>query len=61
LYRAIEKKKQVNHDCHGSVGSASLNIAVFDNRSVSLLEVKGLKYVSLTIAIFKLALPTEPR
>jgi hypothetical protein len=39
---AIEKKKQIEEALtlnHGSVGSAGLNIAVFDNHQASLLKV----------------------
>jgi hypothetical protein len=42
-----------------AVVSTGLNTATFDNRQVSLLEVTGLKHVSLTTALFKLGLPTE--
>jgi hypothetical protein len=43
-----------------TVVSTGLNTAIFDNRQVSLLEVRlGLKRVSLTTALFKLGLPTE--
>jgi hypothetical protein len=50
-YNTVRPKEinRVNHDYHGSVGSASLNAAGFDNcRSC------------LTTAIFKLALSTAP-
>jgi hypothetical protein len=42
------KTNRVSRDHHGSVGSAVLNIAIFDTCLVSQLEVK--KHVSLTTA-----------
>jgi hypothetical protein len=60
LLRGRKKINRVSHDCHGSVGSPSLNIAVPDNRQGSPLEVRGLKYLSLITATVKQALPTKP-
>jgi hypothetical protein len=57
----VQSKKPQSHDYYdSSVGSASLNISVFDNRQVSLLEVEGFKYVSFITATFKLPLSAEP-
>jgi hypothetical protein len=46
----MEKNKSVSHDYHGSVGNTSLNIAAFDNRQATLLEIRAFKCLSLTIA-----------
>jgi hypothetical protein len=58
-YDVIEKKNGLSHYYHGSVGRSSLNMAAFDNHQVSLLGNRRFKFVSLTIVIFKLRLPTE--
>jgi hypothetical protein len=60
LLRGRKKINRVSHDCHGSVGSPILNIAVPDNRQGSPLEVRGLKYLYLITATVKQALSTKP-
>jgi hypothetical protein len=48
-YRAIKKNYKSSKP---RLAWFSLNVSVFNNRQVSLLEVRGLKYVSLRTPIF---------
>jgi hypothetical protein len=59
IYRSIEKNR-VSHDYRGSVGSASLNIAIVKETYLSPLTSNRETERLSNTAIFKLALPTEP-